>query len=158
MTTNCSPVRKSLNNSDLTTHIDEAPNIWDKLRTSLQVGFSRNRNVLVSGQGPSLGPGDGVHFSHISSRHRPSSRGWFLWWKEAPCLGQGPAEKPGPALHSTFGKQCGKSLPRLTKGGGALFVHACLLRSNIKCFFFVIVTSACFDCQHFRSQITKARL
>lgn len=37
------------------------------------------------------------------------------------------------------------------------FMHI-LLSSNIKCFFFVIVTSACFDCQHFRSQITKARL
>lgn len=37
------------------------------------------------------------------------------------------------------------------------FMHI-LLSSNIKCFFFVIVTSACFDCQHLRSQITKARL
>lgn len=43
---------ESLSNSDLTAHVDEAPNNWDKLRTSLQVGFSRNRNVLVSGQAP----------------------------------------------------------------------------------------------------------
>lgn len=37
------------------------------------------------------------------------------------------------------------------------FMHI-LLSSNIKCFFFVIGTGACFDRQQFRSQITKARL
>lgn len=37
------------------------------------------------------------------------------------------------------------------------FMHI-LLNSNRKCFSFVMVTGACFDCQHFRSQITKARL
>lgn len=37
------------------------------------------------------------------------------------------------------------------------FMHI-LLNSNIKCFFFVIGTGACFDRQQFRSQITKARL
>lgn len=37
------------------------------------------------------------------------------------------------------------------------FMHI-LLSSNIKCFFFVIGTGACFDRRHFRSQITKARL
>lgn len=43
------------------------------------------------------------------------------------------------------------------RGAFFKFMHI-LLSSNIKCFFFFIVTSACFDCQHFRSQITKARL
>lgn len=75
------------------------------------------------------------------------------WWSDSALQGG------GPSTWRTAWWLC-TEIPSADSGQGGeffKFMHI-LLSSNIKCFFFFIVTSACFDCQHFRSQITKARL